>query len=70
MRTATEVGGDYYDFRLTPDGALVAAVGDATGHGATAGTMVTVVKSLFSAHPPEERSERVPRRGQRRRCAR
>ena len=53
MRTATEVGGDYYDFRIAPDGALVAAVGDATGHGATAGTMVTVVKSLFSAHPPE-----------------
>jgi sigma-B regulation protein RsbU (phosphoserine phosphatase) len=53
MRTATEVGGDYYDFHLTPDGALVAAVGDATGHGATAGTMVTVVKSLFSAHAPE-----------------
>ncbi len=55
MRTATEVGGDYYDFHLTPDGALVAAVGDATGHGATAGTMVTVVKSLFSAHAPEAR---------------
>ena len=53
MRTATEVGGDYYDFRISRDGALVAAVGDATGHGARAGTMVTVVKSLFSAHPPE-----------------
>jgi serine phosphatase RsbU (regulator of sigma subunit) len=52
MRTATEVGGDYYDFRIAPGGALVAAVGDATGHGARAGTMVTVVKSLFSAHPP------------------
>jgi serine phosphatase RsbU (regulator of sigma subunit) len=55
MRTATEVGGDYYDFRLTPGGALVAAVGDATGHGARAGTMVTVIKSLFSARPPEGR---------------
>ncbi len=53
MRTATEVGGDYYDFRLAPDGALVAAIGDATGHGAKAGTMVTVIKSLFSARPPE-----------------
>ena len=53
MRTATEVGGDYYDFRLAPGGALVAAVGDATGHGAKAGTMVTVIKSLFSARPPE-----------------
>ena len=53
MRTATEVGGDYYDFSQMAGGALVAAVGDATGHGARAGTMVTVVKSLFSAHPPE-----------------
>ncbi len=49
METATEVGGDYYDFRLAGDGTLVAAVGDATGHGARAGTLVTVIKSLFSA---------------------
>jgi len=49
MRTATEVGGDYYDFHLSADGTLTVAVGDATGHGAVAGTMVTVVKSLFSA---------------------
>jgi serine phosphatase RsbU (regulator of sigma subunit) len=49
MRTATEVGGDYYDFHLGPEGALTVAVGDATGHGARAGTMVTAVKSLFSA---------------------
>jgi serine phosphatase RsbU (regulator of sigma subunit) len=49
MRTATEVGGDYYDFLLADDGVLTAAVGDATGHGARAGTMVTAVKSLFSA---------------------
>jgi serine phosphatase RsbU (regulator of sigma subunit) len=49
MKTATEVGGDYYDFHLDDDGSLTAVVGDATGHGAAAGTMVTVVKSLFSA---------------------
>ncbi|HEX3527843.1 MAG TPA: SpoIIE family protein phosphatase [Thermoanaerobaculia bacterium] len=49
MRTATEVGGDYYDFFLADDGALTVAIGDATGHGARAGTMVTAVKSLFSA---------------------
>jgi serine phosphatase RsbU (regulator of sigma subunit) len=49
MRTATEVGGDYYDFHLGEDGSLTVAVGDATGHGARAGTMVTAVKSLFSA---------------------
>ncbi len=49
MQTATEVGGDYYDFHLSDDGVLTTAVGDATGHGARAGTMVTVIKSLFSA---------------------
>jgi serine phosphatase RsbU (regulator of sigma subunit) len=31
MATATDVGGDGFDFRTLPDGALVVAVGDATG---------------------------------------
>jgi len=48
-RTATEVGGDYYDFREGADGALTVAIGDATGHGAAAGTLVTAVKGLFMA---------------------
>lgn len=52
METAAEVGGDYYDFRGEESGALTVAIGDATGHGAVAGTMVTIVKSLFSAYPP------------------
>ncbi|MFN0107395.1 MAG: SpoIIE family protein phosphatase [Blastocatellia bacterium] len=47
MKTATEVGGDYYDFHLSDDGTLTVAVGDATGHGLKAGTMVTAMKSLF-----------------------
>lgn len=49
MSTATEVGGDYYDFRSAANGDLLLAIGDATGHGAAAGTMVTVAKSLFMA---------------------
>jgi serine phosphatase RsbU (regulator of sigma subunit) len=49
MTTATEVGGDYYDFQAAPDGSVVMAIGDATGHGAAAGTLVTAVKSLFAA---------------------
>jgi serine phosphatase RsbU (regulator of sigma subunit) len=49
MAPASEVGGDYYDFRITPDGSLVVAFGDATGHGVAAGIMVTAVKALFSA---------------------
>jgi serine phosphatase RsbU (regulator of sigma subunit) len=48
MSTASEVGGDYYDFRRAPDGSLVVAVGDATGHGVAAGILVTAVKALFS----------------------
>ncbi len=52
MQTAAEVGGDYYDFwvgsTVGEEEVLTVAVGDATGHGARAGTMVTVIKSLFS----------------------
>lgn len=48
-RTATEVGGDYYDFQVAGD-TLVVTIGDATGHGAKAGTMVTVVKTLFAGY--------------------
>ncbi len=47
MKTATEVGGDYYDFYLAEDGTLTVAIGDATGHGLRAGTMVTAAKSIF-----------------------
>jgi serine phosphatase RsbU (regulator of sigma subunit) len=54
MMTATEVGGDYYDFRPAPDGSLLVAVGDATGHGVAAGIMVTAVKALFTALKGEE----------------
>lgn len=49
MQTATEVGGDYYDFAVGQDGTLTVAIGDATGHGMKAGTMVTATKSLFGA---------------------
>ncbi|MEK6754778.1 MAG: SpoIIE family protein phosphatase, partial [Bacteroidota bacterium] len=47
MKTATEVGGDYYDFSLAQDGTLNVAFGDATGHGMQAGTIVTLMKGLF-----------------------
>ena len=48
MKTATEVGGDYYDFNLSDNGTLTVVLGDATGHGMKAGTMVTITKSLFN----------------------
>ena len=49
MKTATEVGGDYYDFSIGNDGTLTIVLGDATGHGMKAGLMVSLVKSLFLA---------------------
>ncbi len=49
MKTATEVGGDYYDFNVDADGTLTVAVGDATGHGMKAGTIVSMVKALFAS---------------------
>ncbi len=50
MQTATEVGGDYYDFYLDDKGRLTVVIGDATGHGLNAGTMVSVIKGLFVAN--------------------
>ena len=52
MKTATEVGGDYYDFHIGLDGTLTVVLGDATGHGMKAGTMVTTTKSLFNVLAP------------------
>lgn len=49
MKTASEVGGDYYDFKYDNNGRLIVAVGDATGHGMKAGTMVATIKGLFTA---------------------
>ncbi|MCP4219672.1 MAG: SpoIIE family protein phosphatase [bacterium] len=53
MDTATEVGGDYYDFYTDPTGATVVLIGDATGHGLQAGIMVAAAKSLFNAFAHE-----------------
>lgn len=55
--TAAEVGGDYYDARATGDGALLLAFGDATGHGLSAGIVVTAAKTLFLSLA----TERAPR---------
>jgi len=49
MATATEVGGDYYDFLPQEDGGLYAVTGDATGHGISAGMMVAMTKSALNA---------------------
>jgi serine phosphatase RsbU (regulator of sigma subunit) len=49
MKTATEVGGDYYDFNVDTDGTLTVAIGDATGHGMKAGTVVSMIRALFAS---------------------
>jgi len=53
MQTATEVGGDYYDFSIKEDGSLNIALGDATGHGMKAGIMVSSMKSIFTTNAPK-----------------
>lgn len=47
MSTATEVGGDYYDFSNGSNGSFTLALGDATGHGLKAGMVVATAKSYF-----------------------
>lgn len=53
MKTATEVGGDYYDFSLAENGDLTVAIGDATGHGVKAGIVVATAKSYFKSFADE-----------------
>jgi len=54
MSTATEVGGDYCDYINGKDDSLTFAIGDATGHGARASTMVMAVKILFTEYAVRE----------------
>ena len=44
MRTATEVGGDYFDFFENGKDRTCVIIGDATGHGLAAGLVVGMVK--------------------------
>jgi len=53
MQTATEVGGDYYDFVMHENGSLNICLGDATGHGMKAGIMVSSMKSIFTTNAPK-----------------
>ena len=53
MKTATEVGGDYFDYLAGDDGSMTLTIGDATGHGVRAGIMVSIIKSLFLSQASE-----------------
>ena len=59
MKTATEVGGDYYDFFLSENGSLTVAIGDATGHGLKAGIMGTATKGLLNMLSSREHVEDI-----------
>ncbi len=49
QQTATEVGGDFFDFMQREDGSWVAICGDATGHGLTSGNVVSITKTAMSS---------------------
>ena len=51
IRSSTEVGGDYYDFFAQEDGSFYSVCGDATGHGTTAGMMVSITKAGLNGIP-------------------
>lgn len=48
LKSATEIGGDYYDFFENDKKELYAICGDATGHGVVSGIMVSVTKAGLS----------------------
>jgi serine phosphatase RsbU (regulator of sigma subunit) len=49
MRTASEVGGDYYDIIPIADGGFWLGIGDVSGHGLSAGLGMLMVQSGLSA---------------------
>ena len=53
-RTAVEVGGDYYDYNVDGRNRIKFTIGDATGHGAQAGAIVTASKVMFSCWGEDE----------------
>jgi serine phosphatase RsbU (regulator of sigma subunit) len=59
MKTATEVGGDYYDFYLADSGELTTIIGDATGHGLNAGMLVSVTKGMFQNLASQSELEKI-----------
>ncbi len=63
IQTASEVGGDYYDYFPQSNGeSLYVVVGDATGHGMTAGMMVSITKAGLYGIPPSIAPNDITRR--------
>jgi len=47
LAPATEVGGDYFDYRLIDEEQFMFVIGDVSGHGISASTLVSMSKSLI-----------------------
>ena len=45
---AEEVGGDYFDYIELPEGAMGVAIGDVSGHGMSAGLLMSMAKSCLT----------------------
>lgn len=56
MKTAMEVGGDYYDFKVDDEENFTCVIGDATGHGIKAGIMVSLIKWEFNSFSSSKNS--------------
>ncbi len=48
-KSAAMVGGDYFDFQMLSDGAMIACVADVSGHGVPAAIGAAMLKTLFIA---------------------
>lgn len=55
-RSATDLGGDHYDWFLLPDGRLVVAVGDVAGHGIPSALVAAAVKVELALQARRETS--------------
>ena len=62
MIPATEVGGDFYEFRRTPDGTAWIGIGDVTGHGVQAGVIMMMAQSMFTMLNEHAGTESTPGR--------
>lgn len=62
---ATEVGGDYYEHRVTEDGGLVVTIADVAGHGLASGLLLSGLRAslalLEDVEDPAEVFERLHR---------
>lgn len=50
------IGGDYYDYIQLPEGRLGLAVADVSGHGISAGLVMTLTRTFFRAAAPQVES--------------